>query len=281
MAEAATPTSAFTVRSVRPSPHLRTVVESFGGRRGVFAAFCIVRPLHARPDVFAEFYFRDPYRVGSAEQGFSAAPASVLVGPTTRPGAHLGLDGECENFTIRFTPTGASRLLGLPAHEIVDQATSMKDLLGRRLMPLESHLQRARTFDERIAVAEAFLGRMLDEARPYGAIDHAARLLARSHGRLSLDFIARRAGVSMRQLQRRFLLEVGATPKLYARLHRFSAAIDARQARPDSAWSSIAAAFGYADQAHLAHECRQLADMTPNSLLASLGSVSVSETYNP
>ena len=271
----------FAIRTARAHPRLRQVATSFVERRGRSERFAIIRPLHARPDLFCEFYFREPYRGGTVGGAFDEAPPSVLVGPTTRPGAILGVAGEVENFTIRFTPTGLSRLFGVPMGLVVDRAVAPSDLSARRFAALENRLRGAPTFEARVALAEKWIAEMLDHARPHGAADHAARLIARARGRVSMDGLAAHTGLSSRQMQRRFIEDVGMTPKLYARLHRFTAAIEMRQAAPCRSWADIALASGFSDQAHLANECRRLADLTPNSLLAALAGGGASDFYNP
>jgi AraC-like DNA-binding protein len=79
-------------------------------------------------------------------------------------------------------------------------------------------------------------------------------------------------GVSERQLLRRFHAAVGYGPRTLARIlrfRRFLAAVWERPddaARPDLAW--LAAETGYADQSHLARDCRRLAGVTPSQLVA-------------
>ena len=61
------------------------------------------------------------------------------------------------------------------------------------------------------------------------------------------------------------------TPKQFARLLRFRAVV--AQAHPLAAprWSEIAADGGYCDQAHLTHEFRAFAGVTPGEFMAMRG----------
>ena len=68
----------------------------------------------------------------------------------------------------------------------------------------------------------------------------------------------------------RFLADVGATPKSYARVHRFSSVLEARRKAPERAWADLAAEYGFADQAHLIRETRSLAGRTPEVLIQEL-----------
>jgi AraC-like DNA-binding protein len=71
--------------------------------------------------------------------------------------------------------------------------------------------------------------------------------------------------VSPRQLRRVFLTNVGLGPKTYQRVLRLQSFITAAAIWPGLA--SAAAAAGYADQAHLTREVKELAGLTPAKLL--------------
>ena len=94
----------------------------------------------------------------------------------------------------------------------------------------------------------------------------AAVILRRSNGAISTKALANLTGISERQLRRRFLDSVGATPKAYGRQLRLTAASLAaeRTARPN--WARIAAATGFHDQAHMINEFQSLLSMTPQRL---------------
>lgn len=260
----------FEVRTRRPHRALSTVVAYFSQRLGQFAQMSVLRPLHARPNQFLEFYLAEPYQVEEDGVGFEAAPAGVLVGPCLTPGKRLGFLGEVQTFTIHFQPTGLSRLFSLPMTDITDQAFHGRDVLGSGFANLDSAIRRQTSFEARIAAAEVWLHDKLGDARPFGAVDWASRMIARSSGRVSIDQLAARSNMSARQLQRRFLADVGATPKSYARVHRFSSVLEARRKTPDRAWADLAAEYGFADQAHLIRETRALAGRTPEVLIQEL-----------
>ena len=61
---------------------------------------------------------------------------------------------------------------------------------------------------------------------------------------------------------------VGYGPKRLSRVLRLGHALDA--ARAGEQLGRVAADAGYADQAHFAHDCRELAGVAPSALLAAL-----------
>jgi len=273
--------SAIQIRQISPHPSLRSIVASFGERRADFKSINVIRALNARPDQFIEFYFREPYLVREKGTGFSATPTSVLVGVTSAPGKDLGFVGQIETFTIRFQPTGLARLFGVPMTETVDQGLALSDVLKRQTPALEAALAKSVTFEERVAIAQAWIAGWLEQSRPFDEIDHIARLLAKTGGKVSISRLADRAGISARQLQRRFLRDVGVTPKFYGRLTRFEAALAAQSRQPDQTWAQIAAEAGYADEAHLSREARALCGMTPQTFAARMEAISTLAVVSP
>jgi transcriptional regulator GlxA family with amidase domain len=94
----------------------------------------------------------------------------------------------------------------------------------------------------------------------------AARIVARG-GQVTVAELAQNAGVSSRQLERRFLSEVGIGPKLLCRILRFQQVFRAVE-RNDSGWAAVATDCGYYDQAHLIRDFQQFARQTPTVLFA-------------
>lgn len=79
--------------------------------------------------------------------------------------------------------------------------------------------------------------------------------------------LARRAGLSERQLHRRCLAAFGYGAKTLDRVLRLQRVLALGRAAPGRGLAELAAAAGYADQAHLGHEVRALTGTTPAHLL--------------
>jgi transcriptional regulator GlxA family with amidase domain len=79
--------------------------------------------------------------------------------------------------------------------------------------------------------------------------------------------------MGLRQFERQFRRETGASPKVFARIARFQAALDAKLASPRRTWLDIAHAFGYHDQMHMIHDFEGLGHNTPTQLITELGDV--------
>ena len=79
--------------------------------------------------------------------------------------------------------------------------------------------------------------------------------------------------ISERQLRRRFEAAAGLTPTTLHRILRFQRLLAlAGAAGPGASLSSLALRAGFADQAHMTRDLRDLAGSTPAALLARAGS---------
>ncbi len=100
-------------------------------------------------------------------------------------------------------------------------------------------------------------------------VDHAIYLFRRR--RLNVAECAHSVGVSERRLSQVFREEVGISPKVWCRIHRFQAATRAIHAGVDIAWSELALRCGYYDQSHFANDFRAFSGIDPTTYSALRG----------
>ncbi|HEY0435587.1 MAG TPA: helix-turn-helix domain-containing protein, partial [Phenylobacterium sp.] len=99
---------------------------------------------------------------------------------------------------------------------------------------------------------------------PTSAIVWAARELHRRSGSTLVSDLAASVELGVRQFERRFRREIGMSPKLYARVVRFEAALRAKAAQPKTQWTEIAHGLGYFDQMHMVHDFNRLSGESPS-----------------
>jgi transcriptional regulator GlxA family with amidase domain len=90
--------------------------------------------------------------------------------------------------------------------------------------------------------------------------------LMASNGNLSIEKISSLACLSRRQFDRKCKERIGMTPKLYARIARFSKAYRLREAMPDRNWTGIAYEACYFDQRHMIRDYKEFTGMAPAAL---------------
>ncbi|GAA4551174.1 helix-turn-helix transcriptional regulator [Pseudonocardia xishanensis] len=202
---------------------------------------------------------RSPGSFTSMVGGLHDSPAVIATGP-----AQTGLQ-------LRLTWLGARTLLGTPASALSGDVVGLGDLIGPRADRLVARLAEAPTWRGRFALLDAALSRLAADARspdPRPEVARAWARLARTGGTLRIEELAREVGWSRRHLALQFRGETGLTPKSAARVIRFERACDLLRAPHRPALADIAATCGYADQAHLARDFRELAGLTATAWLA-------------
>jgi len=191
-------------------------------------------------------------RFGSFAGGLYARPVRVRH------------EGSCRGVQFDLEPPAAAALLGVPAGELRERTVGLEDLLGPDAARLAERLHDAPDPAARFAALDETLLRRLGRARTTARPDvqRAWRLLRATGGRIRIDALADELGCSRRHLAKRFEQDVGAPPKVAARLIRFEAV---RQRLGSAPLARLAAEHGFADQAHLAREFRALAGVPPTA----------------
>ncbi|WP_053759214.1 MULTISPECIES: helix-turn-helix transcriptional regulator [Streptomyces] len=183
----------------------------------------------------------------------------LVAGPDTRAHVTSGTDGPWAG--IRFYPGTAPALLGVPAHEVRDRRVELADLWPAA---------RVRRFTALVNAAADPAGGLEDAALrleagadpPDPVLRHVVAALDAGH---PVAATADELGLGVRRLHRRSLAAFGYGPKTLARVLRLQRALALARSGVPLADTAIRA--GFADQAHLARDVRDLAGTTPGDLL--------------
>ena len=187
-----------------------------------------------------------------------------------QPGAHAGMIG------VRLQPVGARAFLGMSMLETTDRRLDLADVWAHDSTDLIDATGNANNVDVRLNVVERFLLKKLAQTRtkPDAAVSQGVGLLQSTEGRLSIDALAARCGLSSRQLERRFLDEVGIPPRLLASIFRFRRVFDLLEQSQSGRWVSAAIGAGYFDQAHMIRDFKRFSGRQPEAFYRSLNGLS-------
>ncbi|QNP69479.1 AraC family transcriptional regulator [Streptomyces roseirectus] len=179
----------------------------------------------------------------------------LVAGPDTR--AYVP-EGERVFWAgVRFRPGTAPALLGVPAYELRDLRVELADLWPA---------SEVRRLNDRVEAASDPVVELenvaLERAVPPDPL--LSRLVAVLDAGRPIATAADELGLSSRQLHRRSLHAFGYGPKTLSRVLRLQRAL--RLLRSGVSQAETAVRAGYADQAHLSREVRELTGVTPGQL---------------
>ncbi len=188
--------------------------------------------------------------------GLHATPATVY-----HPGRQHGIQ-------LSVTPRGATALFGVPASALAGEVTHLDAVVPRWADELIHRLSAAGSWRTRWAIVDDVLLRELgDESRLAPELEQAWETMRAFHGAVPVSELAREVGWSRRHFSDRFRSAFGLTPKTMARVLRFERAQKLLRLPTAPSLASVAAACGYADQAHMTREWAEFAGSPPTTWL--------------
>lgn len=211
----------------------------------------------------------------------------VRFGPALKRGLDIHVLGARQRVTRKVIPKGqwtimarlrlghANAILGAPPAAFNGHPVPVEDVWSAtETQTLYDALSTATKAADAAAILERTIAARLSRGRAHaGQPNHPAliREAARQLLHANVSEVAASLNISERHLRRVFLDSVGMSPKTFARLMRFSRAMDLARENPRANWANIASAAGYYDQAHLIEDFHAFAGATPEAFLRELG----------
>jgi AraC-like DNA-binding protein len=247
---------------------LQTFISHYGGARvhGLTPGFNTTLPSH-----HAHLIISLGAPINVRQMSIEAQPAACLSALVA--GLHDGFAiveraRTWEGVHVFFRPLGLLPVLGVTAAELACGAVPFSDLCSRDAPELMERLSSTRDWQARFTILNEVFTRRLTPARGSPHVAHAWRQLAASHGRCSVESLAQVTGWSRQHMTDRFRAELGVTPKTAARIFRFERACGLiSKLRPPLA--DVAAACGYADQAHMTRDWSAFTGASPKTWIAN------------
>jgi AraC-like DNA-binding protein len=262
----------------KPAACLEPFVRFYIQRDVRIVGEAVVHPVPARPAPLMVFDFGDPTDILYYDHEAVTKSASVtVVGPQTYRRLEMQLVGSLDTFVVGFQPDGIYRLFSVPANELTNQDFEAQSVLGPVIAEMKERLGNARSFSERVQIVEQVLVPVALRSSGRDGISAAAHGILLAGGRARIPALAARAGLGVRQFERKFLSQVGMRPKLFARIARFEAALEHKARFSTRSWTDVALNFGYFDQMHMVHDFAEFTGATPSDTLQQLENVYVEQ----
>jgi len=214
-----------------------------------------------------DFFLGDPFDTEDCLTGEAHAfVRSTIRGPRTFTKYRIQLRRHFISFTVKFHPAGLYRLLQMPMKLFTDQAIDSSCIDQLPFREITERLFYAADAAACVSIIESYLLPIALQRSSSPAItDMIARNLIERKRIGPMTSIADTYHISLRQLERNFLREIGVVPKTYARMVRFEQLLQSRINKPLYKWAALAHDSNYHDQMHLVKEFRNFLDITPSS----------------
>jgi AraC-like DNA-binding protein len=202
---------------------------------------------------------------GANDASVERYPGAVYVGAHSRYSV-IDTREQTAVLGISFRPGGTWPFFDPAADELQNSHVGLADLRGSDGRTLRERVLDEPTPADRLKRLEQEL--LIQAIRPLHRrpeVEYALQRLTLPQDAISIERLGERCGLSTRRLTRLFAIEVGLTPKLYARIRRFQRMFG-RLGEQKIEWSELAPACGYFDQSHLIRDCKLISGFTPTEL---------------
>lgn len=209
---------------------------------------------------------RDGTLLQSRDNAWQPWSAMCVSGPRSGP-FDFKLCATGHIFIAQLHPEGAMRALGVPMSLLANAVEELDAVVGPELYRLGDHIQDCLDEHRCIRAIERWLcERIRMQHLECPTTVAVVGEIRRSAGNVRVSDLAERVNLSRRHLARIMADRLGAPPKLVARITRFNRAVQLSRLQPAPPWVQVALEAGYADQAHLVRDFRNLGGIRPGDL---------------
>ncbi len=178
------------------------------------------------------------------------------------------MQGHGRVFGLKFKPGGLHPFLQASVSTLTDRVVRAAQVFGQSILQLAAQLRLLETPEAMSAATSDYFSGHLPA--PDTHVELSTRLVQTifdDPSILTVETLAERGGLSVRSLQRLFKNYVGASPKWVIRRYRLHELLERFNSGDDLNGAQLALDLGYADQAHLINDFRELAGYSPQQYI--------------
>jgi AraC-like DNA-binding protein len=214
------------------------------------------------------FHYGDLFKQYTGDGHFFIQPRCFVFGQITSP-LDIEPTGITGIFAARFHPDGFQAFTTIALKEMENKAVPLQELFGVDGLELEDGILTASTTEERIILAERFLLKRLGTSQ---IIDQVAKssveMLLKLNGQVSVNELSEKLQINRRQLERRFSLVIGLSPKQLSKIIRLQSTLKMLEKEEFTSLTSLAYDNGYYDQTHFINDFKEFTGVTPKQFYA-------------
>jgi AraC-like DNA-binding protein len=259
-----------TIRSAIPDDRLKPFVRCFAQREISVPTSPLAETALASLEHIVSFSLSGQTTTHHWSGRSAIDPRINIMGTQTRSPGCFSFTGSVLAFGIFLKPFASWQLFRIPPAQFADQKFEAHAVFGPWITELWLKLAEGQSFCDRVRLATETLLPFAEHATPETRTMAAAESLLQTHSGMRIQQLARESCMTIRTFERKFVGEMGLSPKLFARLRRFQMALDRKRAL-GTRWLDVAHDLGYFDQMHMVKEFQAFGGHAPSRLLQSCG----------
>lgn len=214
------------------------------------------------------FILGDNIKRYTSETDFIFQPRAIVIGQITEPFIIQPV-GYVNCFAVRFYPYGVSNFIKKPLKELENKETLIADIFGQLIADeLECKIINATDTQQRIEIIEAFLLNILNEKETLDTIvKSTVDILFETRGNSPIKSILKDDLSKRRQVERKFLSQIGLSPKQLGKVVRLQTALRLLLNKETETFTKIAYESEYYDQNHFIKDFKEFTGITPKEFL--------------
>ena len=216
------------------------------------------------------FILGDDIKRYISEDEFILQPRAMVLGQAMKP-FYIQPTGYVDTFAVSFYPYGFANFISEPISNLVNKETSIHRLFGEAAAKaLEQKMIQATGTKDRIAFIEEFLFEKLNEKKTIDTIVKTTiDALLSTKGSAPIKLILKQEASKRRQLERKFLEQIGISPKQLGKVIRLQSALKILLNKEAENLTNIAYKSEYYDQSHFIKDFKEFTGINPKEFLGN------------
>jgi methylphosphotriester-DNA--protein-cysteine methyltransferase len=224
------------------------------------------------------FHYGHLYQQYTPEGSTVLQPRCFVFGQVTRP-LEIEPTGETGVFAVRFLPEGFAAFATFPLGDMENRAVPLQELFAEEGIALEKEILNALNTEERIRLVERFLQhKLITPESVHQIVSSSVETMMKLKGQVSVDELTDNLKINRRQLERKFLLVVGLSPKQLSKIIRLQSVLKIMADLQFTSLTSIAYQGDYYDQAHFIKDFKEFTGMSSKKFYA--GNLKMSSLFS-
>lgn len=212
------------------------------------------------PRKFIMIYLDSPIEVTFQDGKIQEKKDMLVIGPMSRS-VIIDFKKEHRFIAVEMKNTGQYYMLGgCPIHTIMNCNIEAEAIFGNKVKELIEKLSSTSCPQKIKMELDLFFLNQLKNVKRTEPVDLLLNNIP--NGKTILE-LASMAGISIRQLERKYREKIGISPSFYIKLNRFANAYKLKEGNPEMKWTEIAHYCGYFDQMHLIRDFREFSGSSP------------------